>query len=167
MNFIVAVDEQWNIGKDNDLLFKLSPDLQNFKKLTTGKVVVMGRSTLESLPGGKPLPGRTNIVLTTEPAYTVEGAAIVHTMEELFDGIKKYPPEDVFIIGGASVYNQLMDYCDKAYITKVLATAAADASIHSLDDRDDWKVTEQSEMHEHDGLRFRFTVYENSDPKQL
>ncbi len=166
MNFIVAVDEDWNIGKDNDLLFHIPADMQYFKEKTMGKVVVMGEATLKSLPGGKPLPGRTNIVLSDDPAFDVQGAAVVRNMDALRQEVGKYPSDDVFVIGGASVYNQLMDACGRAYITKVKAVAPADKRINSLDGRDGWAVAHQSGVQSHDGLEFVFTIYENSNVKE-
>jgi dihydrofolate reductase len=167
VNFIVAVDENWNIGRGNDLLFRLSPDLKNFRKLTLGKVVIMGRATLQSLPGGKPLPGRTNIVLSSDPLFEAEGATVVHNMEELFSEIKRYDSNDVFVIGGASIYNQMMDYCDKAYITKIFATAEADRTINRLDGREGWELAEQGPPQQQDGLTFSFFTYENNMAKQI
>jgi len=167
MNFIVAVDENWNIGKDNGLLFHIPEDMRFFREKTTGRVVVMGEATLRSLPGGRPLPGRTNIVLSDDPGFDAEGAAVVRSMDELFGEIAKYPSEDVFIIGGASVYDQLMDHCDTAYITKVSASVPADKSISSLDGRDGWAVVSQSDKKDHEGLEFVFTTYRNSNVKKM
>jgi len=167
MNFIVAVDEDWNIGKDNGLLFHIPEDMKHFRAKTMGKAVVMGEATLRSLPGGKPLSGRTNIVLSDDPSFNAEGAAVVRSMSGLFREIEKYKSEDVFVIGGASVYNQLMDYCGAAYITKVMAKAPADKSINSLDGRDGWTLEESSDIKEHDGLKFVFAKYRNHKVKDM
>ena len=112
MNIIVAVDKNWAIGKDNKLLVSIPADMKMFRQETTGKVVVMGRKTLESFPNGLPLKNRTNIVLTGNKDYNVKDAIIVHTVEELLEEIKKYPSEEVYCIGGDSVYKQLLPYCD-------------------------------------------------------
>ncbi|MDL2236648.1 dihydrofolate reductase [Christensenellaceae bacterium OttesenSCG-928-K19] len=167
MNFIVAVDENWGIGKDNALLFHLPEDLKYFKEKTSGKVVVMGEATLKSLPGSKPLPSRTNIVLSDDPAFFVEGAVMVRTMDALAEELKQYKDDDIFVIGGASVYNQLMDSCKRAYITKVKSSADADKSIYCLDGRQGWMLVEESAVQEQNGLEFVFTVYENNDVKPM
>ena len=119
MNIIVAVDKNWAIGKDNKLLVSIPADMKMFRQETTGKVVVMGRKTLESFPNGLPLKNRTNIVLTGNKDYNVKDAIIVHTVEELLEEIKKYPSEEVYCIGGDSVYKQLLPYCDTAHVTKI------------------------------------------------
>ena len=115
MNIIVAVDKNWAIGKDNKLLVSIPADMKMFRQETTGKVVVMGRKTLESFPNGLPLKNRTNIVLTGNKDYNVKDAIIVHTVEELLEEIKKYPSEEVYCIGGDSVYKQLLPYCEQTY----------------------------------------------------
>ena len=120
MNIIVAVDKNWAIGKDNKLLVSIPADMKMFLKETQGKVVVMGRKTLESFPNGLPLKNRTNIVLTGNKDYNVKDAIIVHTVEELLEEIKKYPSEEVYCIGGDSVYKQLLPYCDTAHVTKLI-----------------------------------------------
>ncbi len=163
MNFIVAVDKNWGIGKDGDLLFHLSPDMKYFREKTKGKVVVMGEATLRSLPGGKPLPGRTNIVLSDDEGFACEGAVLCRSMEQLFEAMGKYSSEDVFVIGGASVYNQLMDCCDTAYITKVQAEKEHDTAINPLDGRAGWRLAETSEPAAHEGIIFTFNVYKNDD----
>lgn len=104
MQFIVAVDENWSIGKNGDLLYSIPEDMKFFRQTTLNKVVVMGRKTLESLPGQKPLPKRTNIVVTTNPTYAVEGALVCHSIEEVLETVKIYAPEDVFIMGGKAIY---------------------------------------------------------------
>jgi len=119
MQAIVAVSENWGIGKDNELLFRISADLKRFKALTAGHTVVMGRSTLESLPGGKGLPGRRNIVLTSDPHYTAENAEVVHNSAAAVFAAGA----DAFVIGGATVYRQFLSLCDRVYVTKVFAEA--------------------------------------------
>ena len=115
MNFIVAVSKDFAIGYKNRLLFNLPSDLVYFKNQTMGKVVVMGEKTYRSLPK-RPLPGRINVVLSDNPNFEAEGATVVHTLDELFKKLDNYESEDIFVCGGASIYNLLMDYCDKAYI---------------------------------------------------
>ena len=163
MNFIVAADEKWGIGKDNGLLFRIPGDLKYFKQKTSNKIVVMGEATLKSLPGGKPLSGRTNIVLSDDPAFRPEDVILARTASALFAELEKYPDDDIFIIGGASVYNQFMDYCKFGYVTKINARAAADKFLNSLDNRDGWRLKEQSSPFSHGEISYRFTVYENSN----
>ena len=114
MNLIVAVDSNWAIGKENKLLVSIPQDMKFFRETTKGKVVAMGRKTLESFPGGQPLKNRVNVVLTTDKNYKVKDTVIVHTIEEMLDELKKYDSEDIFVIGGESIYRQLLPYCTKA-----------------------------------------------------
>lgn len=100
MNLIVAVDSNWAIGKENKLLVSIPQDMKFFRETTKGKVVAMGRKTLESFPGGQPLKNRVNVVLTTDKNYKVKDTVIVHTIEEMVDELKKYDSEDIFVIGG-------------------------------------------------------------------
>ncbi len=139
MNIIVAVDKNWAIGKDNKLLVSIPADMKMFRQETTGKVVVMGRKTLESFPNGLPLKNRTNIVLTGNKDYNVKDAIIVHTVEELLEEIKKYPSEEVYCIGGDSVYKQLLPYCDTAHVTKIDFAYEADSYFPNLDEMPEWK----------------------------
>jgi dihydrofolate reductase len=161
MKLIVAVARDWGIGYKGDLLFRVPLDMEFFRDTTLNKVVVMGRKTLESLPGGRPLKNRTNIVLTRDRDFQREGCIIVHSKEELFEEIKKYKEEDVFLIGGGKLYNDLYPYCSEAYITKFDAILEADTYLHNFDEDKDWLLTYASEVHEHEGLKFTFNTYKN------
>ena len=119
MNIIVAVDKNWAIGKDNKLLVAIPADMKMFRQETTGKVIVLGRKTLETFPGGLPLKNRTNIILTTNKDFKAKDATVVHSIEELLEEIKKYPSDQVYCVGGDSVYKQLLPYCDTAHVTKI------------------------------------------------
>ena len=152
MNAIVAISENSGIGKDNGLLFHISADLKRFKELTSGHTVIMGRKTLQSLPGGRGLPNRRNIVITRDIDFTVEGAEIVHSVDEAL----ALAEEDAFVIGGASIYQAMLPYCDKVYLTKVYADAEADVFFPSLCG---WQVVRRSEMQEENGLRFQYIDY--------
>ncbi|MDD2568772.1 MAG: dihydrofolate reductase [Clostridia bacterium] len=167
MNLIVAVDNNWGIGCQGDLLFHIPADMKFFKSTTTGKIVVMGDLTLKSLPHSKPLPNRTNIVLSSEPDFQVEGAIICHSLAEFFELLSKYKIEDVFIIGGAAVYNQLLPYCEYAYITKVNSTAKADKYLDNVDDMPNWQLLETSSVQYHNELEFTFNKYVNNNVKQF
>ena len=165
MQAILHCDRNWGIGKRNDLMFRLPKDMKFFRTTTTGKVVVMGSNTLLSFPGGKPLKGRTNIVLWPGGDHgraEEDGFIMVETPAELFSEIAKYPPEDVFVIGGAMMYHTLLPYCDKVYLTKVDADGGAEVFFDNLDKLDNWNMTEESEPQEDNGYTIRFTVYTNS-----
>ncbi len=161
MNLIVAVDENWAIGYQNQLLAHIPEDMKYFREKTKNQVVVMGRKTLESFPGGKPLKNRVNIVLSTNPEYRVEGATVVSSIAELREALVQYESEEVFVIGGARIYKELLALCDTAYITKIeKAYAPADTYFPDLDNNPEWKLVEKGEEKEHEGEKFRFTVYQ-------
>lgn len=159
MNIIVAVDKNWGIGKDNRLLVSIPADMKVFRTTTTGKVVVMGRKTLESFPGGQPLKNRTNIVLTRDVNYKVKDAVIVHSVEELLEELKKYDSEEVYVIGGDSVYSAMLDHCDTAYVTKIDFAYEADTWFPNLDEREDWSPAEASEEQTYFDLEYQFVKY--------
>ena len=160
MNLIANVDQNWAIGKNNQLLVKIPADMKFFRETTTGKVVVMGRRTLESFPNGQPLKNRTNIVLTHDHTYQVKDAVIVYSMEELREELKKYPSEDIYVIGGESIYSQLVDECDVAHITRVDYAYDADAHFPNLDEKPEWRITQDSEEQTYFDLIYHFYKYE-------
>ena len=160
MNLIAAVDENWAIGNKNQLLVRIPADQKFFRETTTGKVVVMGRKTLESFPNGLPLKNRTNIVLTLDKNYNVKDAIIVHSMDELHEELEKYPSEDIYIIGGEQIYRQLVDECDVAHITKINFAYDADAYFPNLDEKPEWKITADSEEQTYFDLEYYFYKYE-------
>ena len=160
MNLIAAVDENWAIGKNNQLLVSIPADKKFFRTTTTGKVVVMGRKTLESFPNGLPLKNRTNIVLTHDKSYKVKDAIIVYSMDELWEELKKYDSDDIYVIGGESIYRQLVDLCDVAHITKIDFAYDADAYFPNLDEKTDWELTADSEEQTYFDLIYHFLKYE-------
>lgn len=160
MNTIVAADKNWGIGKDNKLLVSIPADMKFFRQETIGKVVVMGRKTLESFPGGMPLSGRTNIVLTRNMDYQVKGAQIVHSREELLKELEGYPSEDVYVIGGDSVYKMMLPLCDTAYVTKIDFAYEADSYFPDLDRMEDWEIAASSEEQTYFDLEYSFVRYE-------
>lgn len=160
MNLIAAVDENWAIGKNNQLLVRIPADQKFFREMTTGRVVVMGRKTLESFPNGQPLKNRTNIVLTHNKDYAVKDAVVVHSMDELHEELKKYDSDDVFVIGGEKIYEQLLDECDVAHITKIDFVYDADAYFPNLDQNPDWEITGDSEEQTYFDLEYYFYRYE-------
>ena len=162
MNLIVAADKNWGIGKNNELLVQIPNDMKMFRSTTIGNVVVMGRKTLESFPNGKPLPKRTNIVLTKNKNYAAKGAIVVHSKEELLEELKKYPEEDIFVIGGESIYRMLLPYCTTAYVTRTDYAYDADTYFPNLDELPEWKLVEESEEETYFDIEYRFTKYEKS-----
>ncbi|MDR3293318.1 MAG: dihydrofolate reductase [Clostridiales bacterium] len=159
MNIIAALDKNCGIGYQNRLLYRIPEDMQYFKALTTGKVVVMGRSTLNSFPGGLPLPNRINAVLSRDASLRIENAAVFNSIAALLDFLKAYPAEDVFVIGGETVYEQLIDLCDTAYLTEIDAERPADAFFTKKIFAPPWRKTHRSETKEFDGLKYAFCVY--------
>ena len=160
MNVIVAVDDNWAIGMQNKLLVSIPADMKFFRETTMGKVVVMGRKTLESFPGGQPLKKRTNIVLTRDKQYQVKDAIVVNTVEELLEELKKYDEKDIYVIGGETVYRQQLPYCKVAHVTKVHHTYEADTFFPNLDEMSDWAVNGVSEEQTYFDLEYEFVRYE-------
>ena len=140
MDLIVNVTENWGIGCQGRLLVSISADLRRFRQLTEGRVVILGRKTLETFPGGRPLKNRTNIILTTNPDFHAVGAVAVHSEQALFELLRQYPCESLCVIGGASVYRLLLPYCDTARVTKTLTTVPADAFFPDLDAMESWHI---------------------------
>lgn len=158
MQAIVAVSRSWGIGKDGQLLFHISADLQRFKALTTGHTVVMGRKTLQSLPGGRGLPNRRSLVLTRQESFTPERAETVHSLAELL----ALAGDEAFVIGGQEVYEQLLPYCTRTYVTKVFADVPADAFFPNLDEDPLWRAVSTGEMQEENGLTFQYVEYQRA-----
>ena len=160
MNLIVAVDNNWAIGNKNELLIRIPNDHKHFREETTGKVVVLGRKTLETFPQGLPLKNRTNIILSTDKNYKVKDAIVVHSIEELLEELKKYNDEDIYIIGGDSVYRQMLPYCNVAHITKIDHEYEADAYFPNLDKDEAWEITADSDELTYFDIAYQFLKYE-------
>lgn len=160
MNLIVAVDENWGIGNKNELLVRIPADMKFFRQETTGKVVVLGRKTLETFPQGLPLKNRTNIILSSNPSYQVKDAIVVHSVEELLEELKKYQEEDIYIIGGESVYKQMLPYCKVAHVTKIDHAYEADAHFPNLDEDEAWEITADSDEQTYFDITYHFLKYE-------
>ena len=159
MKLIVAVDMEWGIGKEGKLLTSIPNDMKYFREKTTGHVVVMGRKTLESFPGGKPLGDRVNIVLTRDESFEREGAVIVHDEEALKEALQPYPEDEIYVIGGETIYRQLIDACDTAYITKIDHVFDADAFFPDIDAMPEWQLVNKSEEQTYFNLVYYFTEY--------
>ena len=166
MRLIVAVDNEWGIGNKGDLLARVRADLRNFRRVTADCAVILGSNTLATFPGGKVLPKRVNIVLHPDPAYHPEGATVAHSLEEAVEISRRFPSDKVFVIGGASVYRQMLPYCDVAYITKFKKSFEKDVYFEDLDASDEWELESESEEFVSDpetdtepDLKYTFCIY--------
>lgn len=159
MNLIAAVDKRWAIGNKGQLLVSIPGDQKLFRDETLGKVVVMGRKTLESLPGGRPLYGRTTIVLSRDKSYQVKDAQVVHTLEEALRELEKYPSEDIFVAGGQEIYQQFLPYCQTAHITWIDYTYDADTYFPNLDQDEEWELAAESEEQTYFNICYEFRMY--------
>ena len=160
MNMIVAVDSNWAIGNKNQLLVRIPADMKMFRNETINKVVVLGRKTLETFPNAAPLGQRTNIILSTNKDYMVKDAVVVHNIDELLKEVEQYDTSDVYIIGGATVYEAMLPYVDTVYVTKIDHEYEADAFFPNLDKDDDWEVVAESEEQVYFDITYAFVRYE-------
>ena len=159
MKAIASADKNWGIGYRNRLLVSIPSDMKFFRQKTSGHVVVMGRKTLESFPGGLPLKNRVNIVLTRDESYQAPGAVLVHSREALLEEVKQYDTQDVYVIGGGAVYEMLLPYCDTAYVTKIDFAYQADTWFPNLDEMPEWRLAEESEEQTCFDIEFTFRKY--------
>ena len=166
MDLIVNVCQNWGIGKDGNLLVSISADLRRFRELTTGKTVILGRKTLSTFPGGRPLKNRVNLILSAH-GTDVEGAEVLPDLPSLFERLRDCDLRQVSVIGGASVYRALLPYCDKAYVTKTFLSPEADTFFPDLDALENWSVIRRSERFEENGVEFQYVDYENAFPKPI
>lgn len=160
LNAIVAVYEDWGIGDGGTQQIVIPEDRKHFQELTKGNTIVVGRKTLADFPDGKPLPDRTNIVLTTQD-LEIDGAIVVHSLDELFETIKDMPK--VFVVGGAAVYNQLLKYCERVYITRIYTSPKSDSFFPNLDENFNWSCEEFGDAKIYNGIKYRFCEYETYD----
>lgn len=156
---VVAVDKNWGIGNEGNLLFHISEDLKNFRRLTEGKTVILGRKTLQTFPKGTPLKNRRNIILSRDESYSVEGAEVCRSVEEVTELLKNEDTDNVVVIGGESIYRQMLHLCDTAIVTKIDAEAPSDKFFPNLDEDENWYLAEESEVKEENGIKFRFCTY--------
>ena len=159
MDLIVVVDRNWGIGRDGEQLVYISADLKRFKAMTMGKAVILGRKTLATFPGGKPLKGRRNLILSRNRSFCCEGAEVFHDLDSLLE----QAPEDAFVIGGAQVYQALLPRCRRAYVTRLQAAFEADRYFPNLDGQSGWRVLEESGEQEENGIKFRYVTYEREE----
>ncbi len=156
MELIVAVYSDWGIGANGTQPVALSADRKFFRETTRGATVIAGRRTVLDFPGQKPLPGRTNIILTRGDAE-FPGFTVCHSPEEAMELTKDH--ERVMVIGGGSIYRQMLPYCDTAYITKVGACPASDTYFPNLDEMEDWYVEAVLLSGEEDGISYEMLRY--------
>ena len=165
---ILNCDKKWGIGKRNGLLFSLPLDMKFFRETTKGHVVCMGENTLLSFPGSKPLKNRTNIVLSQDPSHNYDDVINVHTFEDFLMQIKKYSEnDDVFIIGGASIYRQTLPYVDEVLLTKVNKDGGAEVFFPNLDEMPEFKCVDEGEPIMDGDIEIRFTKYLNSKKRNI
>ena len=166
MNCIVAVDKNWGIGRQNKLLVSIPADMRFFRDKTLGKAVIMGRNTLESFPGGKPLKNRTNVVITRDRSYLASNAIVVHSVEAALKKLENCNTDDIYVIGGGSIYEQFLPYCDAAYVTKVNMAYEADTFFPNLDELKEWVRVSESEEQTYYDIEYRFAYYEKDGPQR-
>ena len=167
MEAIVNVCENWGIGMDNRLLVTLPSDLRRFRALTEGKTVILGRKTLATFPGGKPLKNRNNLILSENPDYFVEDAEVVRSLLALLARVRELPEKAVCVIGGAQIYRLLLPYCSRAFVTRTFLSPPADRFFPALDTLPEWEKTAQSEPLTENGVTFQFEDYVNLSPRPL
>lgn len=158
LKMIVCVSENYAIGNKGDLLFSLPPDMKFFRETTLNKTVIMGRATLDSFPGGKPLKNRTNIVLSRDNDFEREGVLVFNSPEKVLDFVRECD-EETFVIGGAQIYKMFEPYCREALVTKVQKTAQADKFFFDIDSSPNWRLASESPVMEYEGLKFTFCKY--------
>lgn len=159
MNAVVAVDEKWGIGRNGELLVRISADLRRFKELTTGHAVILGRKTLGTFPGGRPLPNRENLILSTTMERAPEGARVFRTLDSLL----ACAPADAFVIGGESVYRALLPYCRRVFVTKIHRTFESDAHFPDLDALGGWRAAGAEGPFTENGVGFSYVTYEREE----
>ena len=160
MEAIVAAYRDWGIGYGGTQTMVIPEDRKHFQKLTEGNAIIVGRRTMDDFPDGKPLKNRVNIVLTHQD-IEIEGAIVVHSVEEALEEAKKYPK--VFVVGGASVYKQFMNYFEKIHVTKIFDAPKSDAFFTNIDNAFDWTLEDESEIKEYNGVKYKFSVFEAYD----
>ena len=159
---IVAVDNDWGIGFNGELLEHIPEDLKRFKELTSGNVVIMGRKTWDSLPT-KPLPNRTNIVISNQKNTILNSSTVRLSLKDIKEDINKIA-YDVFIIGGVQIYTELLPYCDKVYVTKIFKSHEnVDTYFPNLDEMENWKPIEKSPIYDYKDIQYQFWQYDKTN----
>lgn len=159
VSMLVAVDRNWGIGKEGDLLIKIPEDMKFFKDISINNVIIMGRKTFESLPNRKPLVNRVNIIITSDKNYKVENAIVVNSIEEAIEKAKEYKDLEIINIGGGKIFNQMIDHCDIAYVTYIDREFEADTFCPRIDQLPDWKLESESEEKTYLDIKYYFRKY--------
>ncbi|MDC7294787.1 dihydrofolate reductase [Butyrivibrio sp. DSM 10294] len=159
MKAIVAVDSNWAIGNKGKLLVSIPADQKNFRNITMGNTIVYGRKTLETFPQQVVLPGRDNIILSTREDYGVKNARVAHSKEELLDMVGGLNSDEVFIIGGSSVYNEFIDECDTAIVTFIDKEYQADSYFPNLDEDQNWEMVDESDEQVYFDITYTYRTY--------
>lgn len=167
MILMLTADNNWNIGLKGKMLIDLEADLKRFKEITTGNIIIMGRNTLRAIPGEKSLPDRVNIVMTRDKSFKRDDLVVVNSLDDLFKTLDEINPngeKEIFVTGGATIVKQLLKYCNKAYITKILKSFPQhDTSIPNLDNDNNWKIVSKGDIIEQGDVRYRYVDYKRCD----
>ncbi len=161
LELIVAVDSEWGIGKNGELLTKIPADMKNFRRITLGRTVILGRKTLSGFPNSKPLEGRKNIILSANPSISAEDGAVVRSLEEALAICKNEAAP--IVIGGGEIYRMFLPYCKRAYVTKLYKDFNADVFFENLDKAPDWKNTLKGDIQSFEDISFSFDIYERAE----
>lgn len=156
MKIILAVDENWGIGKDNEMLFHLSTDLKHFKEETIHNIVIMGRNTYESMGGG--LTDRKNIVLSRNTDYRLDDAKVFNDYKEVLSFVENSPKE-AYVIGGSQIIDIFLPFCNEAIITKIYASRDADTYLHNFDKDNNFEIINKSGTNKENGIKFEYITY--------
>ena len=163
MILMLTADENWNIGLKGKMLVDLEEDLTRFREKTTGNIVIMGRKTLEAIPGGQALPDRINLVMTRDKDFKQEGIITINSIDELFETIEELNEDkerEVFVTGGESIVRQLLKYCTKAYVTRILVSFPDhDTSIPNLDKLGQWERVWEGEKIRQEDIEYKYVNY--------
>lgn len=154
---IVAVDKNWGIGKDGEQIVYIPGDLKRFKDFTTGNTIILGRKTMYTFPGSKPLKNRRNLILSRNPDFKVEGGEVYPDLDSLMEHVTD--SDNTYVVGGAMVYNTMIGRCDRAYVTKIDAEYPADCWFPDLDADPNWEIEWEGEQLEHEGVKYRYVNY--------
>ena len=160
MNIVVAVNSDWGIGYNNSQSLVISEDRENFRKITSGGIVIVGRKTFQEI--GRPLPNRMNIILTQDKTFKASGTIVTHSIDEVLAKIGDSDTDKVFVIGGGAIYRQFLPMCSHAHVTKIYAAPPSDTFFPNLDDLPNWSLEIQGERHESKSLQFAFNLYKNN-----
>ncbi len=165
MQLIASIDDNWGLGRDGQLLFRIRDDLRRFRRMTIGRTVILGRKTLYTFPDARPLPDRQHVILSRSPSFSVPGARVCHSRKEVFQAIANTPSEEVFLIGGESVYRLFLPYCTVAHITRVTGDYQADTHLPNLDQLPYWHLSDSGHLLHENAFSYCWLTYKNLQPE--